>query len=68
MAIPKSKSYKNLPPETIENQVNRKLYYRAFSMDLAFLYSHPGFNWQNHIDRTFYDCLESTKQRFMRVT
>jgi hypothetical protein len=68
MATTRKTLYKNLPHGTVENPHKRKLHYRAFSMDLSFLMDNPKFNWRNHIDKTFHDCMEPTMRKFMKVT
>ncbi len=41
--------------------------YRAFRMDEAFLAGHPRFDWMEHIDQTFRDCMKPMINRFMEV-
>jgi len=66
---PTRKEWLSLLPEgTRFCQPGRTYRYRAFSMDDRFLHEHfRGFDWQQHITRTFHECLAGTMNRFMKV-
>lgn len=70
MAVKTSEIVKALPEGTRYNPCDQTFHFRAFKGDrMDILRPDRGrvFNWRNHINQTFHDCMEPMTDRFMRV-
>jgi hypothetical protein len=65
MAVPIDMS--NIPEPFTYSPREQVYYYKAFkAAELQFALD-PSFNWDLHINKTFYDCMQPMVDRFMRV-